>query len=226
MTAQVVPFIFQQHYSVRVILIDNEPWFCLRDACVVLDIRNPSPERFQLDSKGVTRNVIPTDGGEQEVIFIHEPNLYRVIFRSNKPEARKFQDWIFNEVIPAIRKTGRYEVPQPTPQPRLTTEQQRVIDNLIHVISTCCHYHGKANHAAHERIRFSFGLRNSSDLQPQDFETAKADLEGLRELAEQHQTRICTLDEEFITAVIRPPVSIRKVRAMAKKQPPQSPLSF
>jgi hypothetical protein len=48
---------------------------------------------------------------------------------------------------------------------------------------------------------------------------------GLYALAEQHQTRICTLDDEFITAVIRPPVSIRKVRAMAKKAVSQ-PLSF
>ncbi|MER2529741.1 MAG: hypothetical protein ABTR07_17595 [Candidatus Competibacter denitrificans] len=115
--------------------------------------------------------------------------------------------------------------PQPDPQPRLTTEQQRVIDSLIHGISICCKFHGRANSAAHERIRFSFGLRLSSDLHPQDFDAAKADLEGLRELAEQHLHRLCTLDEEFITAVIRPPVSIRKVRAMARKAVSQ-PLSF
>ena len=118
------------------------------------------------------------------------------------------------------------EHPQPDPQPRLTAAQWQVISDLIHGISICCKFHGKANHAAHERLRFSFGLRCSGDLLPDDFDTAMADLEGLRELAEQHLHRLCALDEEFITAVIRPPVSIRKVRAMARKQPPQSPLSF
>ncbi|HFC3985278.1 TPA: Bro-N domain-containing protein [Neisseria gonorrhoeae] len=48
--------------------------------------------------------------GNQELLFINEPNLYRVIFRSRKAEAVKFQDWIFEEVIPQIRKTGGYQI--------------------------------------------------------------------------------------------------------------------
>ncbi|HDJ2741175.1 TPA: hypothetical protein PP068_001534 [Salmonella bongori] len=48
-------------------------------------------------------------GREQEAAFVNEPNLYRVIFRSNKPETKQFQDWVFSEVLPTIRKTGRYE---------------------------------------------------------------------------------------------------------------------
>lgn len=225
MTAQVVPFIFQQQYSVRVILIDNEPWFCLADVCAVLDIKNQNADRFQLDGKGVTKNVTPTKGGEQEVTFINEPNLYRVIFRSNKPDAKVFQDWVFNEVLPTIRKTGRYEAPQPDPQPRLSTEQWNIIERLIREIGTCCHASGRARFAANERIRFGYALTQSRDLPPEHFDAVKTDLEGLQQLAEQHQNRMITLDEEFITAVIRPPVSIRKVRAMAKKAVSQ-PLSF
>ena len=45
----------------------------------------------------------------QEVTFISEPNLYRVIFRSNKEQAKQFQDWVFSEVLPTIRKTGSYK---------------------------------------------------------------------------------------------------------------------
>lgn len=117
------------------------------------------------------------------------------------------------------------EQTQPDLTPRLSTEQWQTLNGLIHGISICCRRHAGASQAAHERIRFSFGLRHSSDLLPEDFDAAKADLEGLRELAEQHLHRLCTLDDEFITAVIRPPVSIRKVRAMAKKAVSQ-PLSF
>ena len=82
------------------------------------------------------------------------------------------------------------------------------------------------NHAAYERSRFAFGVLSAQGLRPEHFEDAKADLEGLLTLPEQHQDRLVTLDEEFITAVIRPPVSIRKVRAMAKRQGKQPPLVF
>ncbi|WP_342221943.1 BRO-N domain-containing protein [Candidatus Fukatsuia endosymbiont of Tuberolachnus salignus] len=64
---------------------------------------------MMLDSGGVRKTYI-TDKfkREQEATFIHEPNLYRVIFRSNKPGAKPFQNWVFNEVLPQIRKTGTY----------------------------------------------------------------------------------------------------------------------
>jgi len=55
---------------------------------------------------------IRSSGQQREVTFIDEPNLYRVIFRSNKKEAIQFQNWIFEEVLPSIRKTGSYSVPQ------------------------------------------------------------------------------------------------------------------
>ena len=117
------------------------------------------------------------------------------------------------------------EKTQPDATPTLSPQQWSVIDQLIRDISLYCRRREGASHAAHERIRFSFGLRHSSDLLPQNFEEARADLEGLKDLAKQHMHRLITLDEEFITAVIRPPVSIRKVRAMAKKAVSQ-PLNF
>ena len=88
---------------------NGEPLFCLADVAKILDIQNSRQiVQKQLDSKGVYKIYIPTNSGNQDVTFISEPNLYRVIFRSNKPDAVKFQNWIFEEVIPAIRKTGGY----------------------------------------------------------------------------------------------------------------------
>ena len=71
--------------------------------------------RFQLDEKGVHKMYTPTNGGTQELTFVSEPNLYRVIFRSNKEQAKQFQDWVFSEVLPQIRRTGVYEGQAPTP---------------------------------------------------------------------------------------------------------------
>lgn len=106
-----VTFNFHEEHDVRINVIDDEPWFCLADAASILSIKNVSQLSSQLDEKGISKTYTLTDGGKQQLIFVNEPNLYRVIFRSNKPEAKQFQDWVFNEVLPEIRKTGRYDHP-------------------------------------------------------------------------------------------------------------------
>ena len=108
-TMQISIFNFNQS-QVRVEIHNNEPYFCLKDVAGILEIKDTKSKNFNLKKDGV-ENFPLTDalGREQETTFINEPNLYRVIFRSNKPEAVKFQDWIFEEVIPQIRKTGSYQ---------------------------------------------------------------------------------------------------------------------
>lgn len=101
-----LPVVFQfDQASVRVIARDDgQPWFCLRDVCDVLDIQNPSDMAAkQLSPEGVDKIYTPTSSGDQAITFVNEPNLYRVIFRSNKPEAKKFQDWVFVEVLMRLR---------------------------------------------------------------------------------------------------------------------------
>jgi len=115
---------------------------------------------------------------------------------------------------------------QPAPQPTLTAAQLQAIKIKVHQIGNHCHFSGRAREAVYERLRFQLGLRGISELPPDRFEEAITEIEGLATLAEQHFQRMVTLDEEFITAVLRPPVSIRKVRAMAKKQAQQPPLQY
>lgn len=226
MTAQVVPFTFQQQHPVRVTIIDNQPWFCLVDVCAVLEIKNNRRVAAKmLDQKGVRKTYTPTQGGEQELIFINEPNLYRVIFRSNKPEARTFQDWVFDEVLPAIRKTGRYEAPA-APKPGIPDARWREILGLIRDIARHCHFEGRAESALHERMRWFGGVPSSRLLAPEQFEDAKAELTALNELAEQHFDQYVARDEAFIESVLRPPVSIRKVRALVRRQTFQPGLSL
>ena len=122
MTSEVIPFTFQQH-SIRTTLIGGEPWFCLIDVCAVLSVDRTSDLLRNLDAKGVVKNPTLTQGGEQQVKFVNEPNLYRVIFRSNKPEAKAFQDWVFNDVLPALRRRGHYETPGARPEPFLVMTQ-------------------------------------------------------------------------------------------------------
>ena len=101
-------FNFNEH-GVRIAFdVNGQPLFCLPDVGQALDIKNATASRFKLNPKGVHEMYTLTNGGTQKLKFINEPNLYRIIFRSNKPQALSFQDWVFAEVLPSIRKTGSY----------------------------------------------------------------------------------------------------------------------
>ena len=114
--------------EVRTAIKDNgDVYFCLTDVADVLEISNANPSRFSLDEAGVHKMYISYPSGSKQVTFINEPNLYRVIFRSNKAEARQFQDWVFNEVLPTIRKTGSYNT-KPT---ELTAKEKVECLNIL-----------------------------------------------------------------------------------------------
>lgn len=109
---QVTHFDFKSS-SVRIAFdANNEPLFCFPDVCKALDIKNAHPSRFSLNPKGIHFMYTPTNGGQQKLTFISEENLYRIVFRSTKPEAIHFQNWVFAEVLPTIRKTGSYSARQ------------------------------------------------------------------------------------------------------------------
>ena len=94
--------------EVRVAGTSEEPLFCLADVCRVLDLQvTPTKNRLKPDGVSLIK-VIDSLGREQEATFITEQNLYKVIMRSDKPQAEPFQDWVCGEVLPSIRKTGSY----------------------------------------------------------------------------------------------------------------------
>ena len=108
-------FIFEGQ-EVRVVAINGQPYWVIADVCKVLELDQPHRVADRLDPKGVTKSTVLSAGGPQEMLCINEPNLYRTIFRSNKPEAKAFQDWVFEEVLPSIRKTGSYSIVDQQPQ--------------------------------------------------------------------------------------------------------------
>lgn len=89
----------------------GEPLFCLADVCKALELNGGARNvKSRLSAKGVVSINTPTNGGNQQMTFITEPNLYKCIFQSRKKEAEAFQDWVCSEVLPSIRKTGGYMV--------------------------------------------------------------------------------------------------------------------
>lgn len=105
--------LFEGH-PVRVLGTWNDPLWVAADVCKILGIRNPSKtlSEFEDHEKGITNSY--TLGGGQELLTISEAGLYRLMFRSRKPEAQRFRKWVCQEVLPSIRKTGVYKLEQQT----------------------------------------------------------------------------------------------------------------
>ena len=105
-----VEFQFQSN-TVRTVAIDGEVWFCATDVCSVLGyVNSRDAVSKHCKTKGVAKRDTLTEKGNQELTYINESNLYRLIIRSKKPEAEKFETWVMEEVLPAIRKTGAYSL--------------------------------------------------------------------------------------------------------------------
>ncbi len=106
-----VEFTFENHTIRTITRDDGEPWFVATDVCTVLDLQDTSKAASRLDDDEKGTTTIRTLGGNQDLLTVNEYGLYNLIFTSRKPEARRFKRWITHEVLPAIRKTGRYEAP-------------------------------------------------------------------------------------------------------------------
>jgi prophage antirepressor-like protein len=132
--ADVVPFQFEAQ-EVRAIERDGDPWFILVDVCRVLGIGNPSDAAGRLDedekaaldivdisSKGVAQ--------QRSVTIVNESGLYSLILTSRKPEARRFKKWVTSEVLPSIRKTGKFEIDRPKTTGEMLVENAKTFREL------------------------------------------------------------------------------------------------
>lgn len=98
--------------KVRVIYKDDEIWFVAIDIGIILELSDTRKSVQLLDEDD--RNIIPVIdnlGRSQSTYIINESGLYQLIFQSRKPEAKKFKRWVTKEVLPTIRKTGEYKLP-------------------------------------------------------------------------------------------------------------------
>jgi len=105
---QIQNFVFGNQ-QVRVLQMNNEPWFVAKDVCEILEIKNPSDSLKRLDDDERARFNL---GRQGETNVVNEPGLYTLILGSRKPEAKQFKRWITHEVIPSIRKHGAYMTPE------------------------------------------------------------------------------------------------------------------
>lgn len=105
--------------EIGVITIDGREHFPAIACAKVLGYSNPRKAIID-HCKGVTKRDVPTNGGSQEMKFIPEADLYRLIFRSKLPAAEKFECWVVEDILPTIRKQGYYSTRDELPLDRVT----------------------------------------------------------------------------------------------------------
>lgn len=127
---------FYKSNRVRTIIDENgNPWWVGRDVCDILGYANPNDVMSRhLKPKHRRVSGIQTPlAGAQQMVCISESGLYRLITRSEQAEAEPFQDWVYEEVLPSIRKTGSYSIQPQIPQSfaealQLAADQARQIE--------------------------------------------------------------------------------------------------
>lgn len=169
-------FSFAERNPVRITTLNDEPWFVARDVASCLDYPKSSvnqisnlmgsvPEQWKRSVK------VNTNGGAQNLLALSEQGLYFFVCRSDKPKAIPFQMWLAGDVLPSIRKTGKYELPRET----ISTEQQYLLRKAVErrCKNDSLHFQ-RVYHELYDR----FKIPSYRDLLKSDFEEAMAFLEA------------------------------------------------
>jgi hypothetical protein len=95
---------------VRVVIIAGNPWFVASDIAKALGYRsaNDMTRNLHEDERGT--HIVRTPSGDQEMNIVSESGMYAAVFKSRRAEAERFRKWVTSDVLPSIRKTGRYEL--------------------------------------------------------------------------------------------------------------------
>ena len=105
-----------QGKEIQIKVVNNEPWFLAADISKALSNNDVSNmvKSANIKDYHVRRYLHRTNDVHREMIFVDESGMYKILMKSKKPIAEKFQDWVSEQVLPSIRNTGRYTVNKDT----------------------------------------------------------------------------------------------------------------
>ena len=194
-TLREFPFVSQ---SIRVVLIDDEPWFVAKDVASALDLTWSGnriahvPEEW----RGMTSVVTPS--GNQQMAIISEQGLYFFLGRSDKPKALPFQKWIAGEVLPTLRKTGQYVAPDFVAEELINGAQVAEIKHLVWQLGKAYHMPNGGEWAAFALVRESFGVQHTYRLPARHYPEALALLQWAERLSSEFKHRVIEIERKFL----------------------------
>ncbi|MEM9424798.1 MAG: Bro-N domain-containing protein, partial [Spirochaetota bacterium] len=151
--------------EVRELEKDGEPWFVAKDVAEILGYSDTQAMTRSLDEDEKGVQTLHTLGGNQELTLISESGLYSAILRSTKPEAKAFKRWVTHEVLPSIRREGRYELERD--KAKLTSTVLDAQDRLIESQTAQIDLHKEL---AEQRERYRKSHTPLSELERQSIE--------------------------------------------------------
>ena len=140
-------FNFESH-TIRSVMIEGEPWFVGKDVAEALGYSD-TVNALKQHCRGVVKHhpILDSLGRTQEARILSEPDVLRLIVGSKLPSAQAFEAWVFEEVLPSIRKTGKYETVKQQAALPIAEEAVRVAS----AISDCLHLEGSGRLAMLEK---------------------------------------------------------------------------
>ncbi len=234
--ASALSFNFAPMFSVRAVLRDGEPWFVAKDVAEALDyswagIRNV--QHIPDEWRGVES--VSTPSGEQEMHILSEQGLYFFLGRSDKPKALPFQKWLAGEVLPAIRKTGRYIDPNApgatAPPPASVAEYLNGSDlqNLKRLIGFCTQnflYESSWNQGIWFYLRQVTGVPSPHQFNVEHLPVLASELLRINAISYQVQDIIRDIEAQAVKRIFRKGEAPDLVLADLKRQAEQAQLDL
>jgi len=204
MSNQISTFNFE-HSAIRVIAINNEPWFVVKDICDTLDISNPSKAILNLDddekmiSSDSNLKLGSAGNGAQSLALVSESGMYTLILRCRDAVKKgsiphRFRKWVTAEVLPQIRKTGSYSQNVEEIRPLEITLKVQMLDNLYYMAknaSELCHQYRKMMNDIINTLNIEYFRPSKPDYKYQlvsDMQFALDDVEVILKTHTREQT--------------------------------------
>ena len=213
--------VFESAQSIRIIMIDNEPWFVASDVCDVLGYTNSRKAiADHCRAGGVTKRDTPSEECDvtnryttskarlsQEMTYINEGNLYRLVIKSRMPAAEKFEIWVCDEVLPSIRKTGSYVVQaepeyEPEEECRVISESEsekmrKMVQGIARCLPTLSST--KVSQTIYGRIKSPLRVGRIDEFPVSHYDRAMQYLDRMLAVARQHNRKQEALDMALLS---------------------------
>lgn len=202
-----VEFNFENH-NVRIVIIENSPWFVAVDICNVLGIQNPTKALKSLDDEERSNFKL---GRQGDANIISESGMYTLVLRCRDAIKKgtlphRFRKWVTGEVLPAIRKTGRYES-----TPIQHHQNREPIDNndlanikwLINCITNRFKYKESWNQGIWYALRRATGTTSPNPFSVEDIPILAAEFTRIMTVTSSASDLICTFEKEVLKQVLR-----------------------
>ena len=202
-------FTFHNDYNIRLIDLNGEIWFVATDIASALDYRNAPDMTRSLDDDEAATHIMrirSENGVEQDrpMTIINESGLYSAILKSRKPEAKKFKKWVTSEVLPAIRKTGKYEAPKPVVTPNyVTANDMENIKRLVWHCSSFMDYEEVFSRAVWYALRDKVGVKSPEAFKVEDLPLLGEEFNRIIHIIQPYLKARREAEKQLISRLIR-----------------------